>query len=187
VLILRSGGSGVLGLLEGDGCVFLRSCGGPGGGVIGVAVGGAPLQGGHVTETIQRDWLAVAIARLELGEMGDGVVVGLLLGFGLRRGAGALGGGGMGGSVSVFCQCRDAGTERAVLGDGGPGVAVRLDAGEAGRGCEGIAGEGGLVGDGGADRQGCRDRVRGVGGDDHGTGNFVAAGVEGGGGGFEGR
>ena len=82
------------------------------------------------------------------------------------------------GAVAPRCLASacDAGMEGAVLGDGGPGVAVGLDAGEAGRGCEGVAGEGGLVGDGGADRQGCLDRVRGVGGDDHGAGDFVAAG-----------
>jgi hypothetical protein len=89
--------------------------------------------------------------------------------------------GGLSDGTSVFGQCRDAGTEGAVLGDGGPGVTVRLEAGEAGRGCEGVAGERGLVGDGGADRQGCLDRVCRVRSDDHGAGDFVAEGVGGGG------
>src|ERR1700729_129882 len=78
VLVLRSGGGlggFVLGFLGGDGDVFLRSRGGPAGGVEGVAVRGASLQGGHVAETIQRDRIAVAVARLELGELGGGVVV----------------------------------------------------------------------------------------------------------------
>ncbi len=81
----------------------------------------------------------------------------------------------------------DTGVEGAVLGDGGPGVAVGLDAGQAGRGGEGVAGERGLVGDDGADRQGCLDRVRGVGGDDDGAGDFLAAGGGCGGFGLEGR
>ena len=100
---------------------------------------------------------------------------------------GAFGGGGLSDCASVFGQCRDAGTEGAVLGDGGPGVTVRLEAGETGRGCEGVARERGLVGDGGADREGCLDRVCRVRGDDHGAGDFVAERVGGGGLGFEGR
>src|ERR1700733_3711693 len=62
VLVLRSrGGLGglVQGFLFGDGGVFLRSRGGPAGGVVGVAVCGASLQGSHVAEAIQRDRIAV--------------------------------------------------------------------------------------------------------------------------------
>jgi hypothetical protein len=135
--VLRSGGwlgGFVQGLLLGDGDVFFVGRGGPGGGVVGVAVGGTSLQGGHVAEAIQGDRITVAVAGLKLGQMGNGIVVGLLLGLGLlaRRGADALGGGGLSGGASVLGECRDAGTEGAILGDGGPGVAVRLDAGQAG-------------------------------------------------------
>ena len=122
-LAVRSGGGLgglVLGFLSGDGEVFFLGRGGPGGGIVGVAVGGAPLLGRHVAEAIQRDGVAVAVAGLELRQMGDRVGVGLLLGFGLgllaRGGAGALGRGGRGSGGAVFCDCRDAGMEGAVLG-----------------------------------------------------------------------
>ena len=144
--VLRSGGGlggCVLGFLRGDGGVFFLDGDGPGGGVVGVAVGGASLLARHVAEAIQRDRVAVAVAGLELGQMGDGVVVGLLLGLGCRarRGAGAVGSGGLSGDASVFGERRDAGMEGAVLGDGGAGVTVGLEAGQAGGGGEGAAGE----------------------------------------------
>jgi hypothetical protein len=103
--VLRSGGLGgfVEGFLLGDGGVFFLGRGGPGGRVIGVAVGGAPLEGGHVTEAIQRDRFAVAVAGLELRQMGDGVIVGF--GCRARRGSGAFGGSGLSGDrASARCS-----------------------------------------------------------------------------------
>src|SRR5271156_4182137 len=91
--VLRSGdglGGCVEGLLLGDGDFLFLGREVPRCLIERVAVGGTSLQGGHVAEAIQWDWLAVAVAGLELGEFGDGVVVGLRLRFGrrVRRGAG---------------------------------------------------------------------------------------------------
>ena len=134
-------GGCVEGFLLGDGGVFFLGRGGPGGGVVGVTVDGELLEAGHVAETIQWDRFAVAVARLELREMGNGVVVRLLLGLGFRlgarRGTGALGRSGLSGCAAVPVERLDTGVEGAVLGDGGPGVPVGLDAGQAWRGGEG--------------------------------------------------
>ena len=178
--VLRSGGGlggCVEGLLLGDGGVFLPGRDGPGGGIKGVAVGGSSAasgscRGSDTTESVRHSGCGAGT-----GARGIGVVVGCCSGSGARArcGSGAVGSGGLSGDASASGQRRDTGVEGAVLGDGGAGVPVGLEAGQAGGGGEGAAGERGR-GDGGADRQGCFDRLRGVDGEDHGAGDVLAAG-----------
>ncbi len=104
------------GFLGGDHFFFFLDGDGLGCGVVGVAVGGAPLLGRHVPEAVQGDRVAVAVAGLELGQVGDRVVVGR---FGFDRGrAGSIGtlARGFGRGVAL-CQISDGGVVGAVLGE----------------------------------------------------------------------